>query len=193
MALHTSTIRPNLFEVSTCSHLQAYLVLYLPTERKKCRVVRSSISSLAQVVQYPPKSCALTCFPKKYSPSLYFPLMYISPYRKGFCRPPDHSHLKLGTMDLKKNRIHPLPSKPLLHHHHHQNKQHLISPRHSALSSVYKKRKKEKKTPPWKYFHARSVMYRRYLGKRSSNLFTSLARRKIVKTEQRGGERKRSW
>lgn len=102
-------------------------------EKIKCRVVRSSISSLAQVVQHPPKSCALTCFPKKYSPSLYFPLMYISPYRnQGFCLPPDHSHLKLGTLPCtqKEKRIYPLPSKPLLRYHHHQNKQHLISPRH---------------------------------------------------------------
>lgn len=32
VALHTSTIRLNLLKVSTCSHLQAYLVLCLSTE-----------------------------------------------------------------------------------------------------------------------------------------------------------------
>lgn len=89
------------------------------------------------------KKLCVDMFSKNYSPSLYFPLMYISPYcNQGFCRPPDHSHLKLPWIQID-NRIHPLPSKPLLHHHH-QNKQHLISPRHSALSSVYKKREKKR-------------------------------------------------
>lgn len=45
-------------------------------------------------------------FSKNYSPNLYFPLMYISPYRNQvFCRPPDHSHLKLPW--ISKTKPHP--------------------------------------------------------------------------------------
>lgn len=141
MALHTSTIRSNLLEVSTCSHLQAYLVLCLSTESNIACGPRSLLLLKSSIICQKAVRCM---FSKNYSPSLYFPLMYISPY----VTRASVVHLSTRTSNYhgfqKDNRIHPLPSKPLLHHHH-QNKQHLISPHHSALSSVTKK---ERKKPP---------------------------------------------
>lgn len=167
MALHTSTIRPNLLEVSTCSHLQVYLVLYLPPERKE--MSRGTVLDLFSCSSRPTsaKKLCVDMFSNNYSPSLYFPLMYISPYRnQGFCLPSNHSHLKLPW--ISKRQLHPPSSIQTSPPSSSSSKQTAPyqAPPFSSLFCIQKKKKRKKKSP-LKYFHARSVMYRK-VGKRSS-------------------------
>lgn len=149
MALHTSTIRPNLLEVSTCSHLQAYLILCLPTERKK--MSRGAVLDLFSCPSRPisAKKLCVDMFSKNYSPSLCFPLMYISPYRnQGFCRPPKHSHLKLPW--ISKRQPHP-PSSIQTSPPSSSSKQ--TAPyQHPPFSSLFCYKKRKKETPPPEIF-----------------------------------------